>query len=94
MRFWQRSEAGLQRKLLSPEGYRCVFETMKTCVFSQDSPFDTKPLKADFPMILASILEAFWEPGLLTFCFLVAPVANACMFFGKSVSELDLLCEK
>ena len=39
-------------------------------------------------MILSSILEAFWEPGLLTFCFLVAPVTNACMFFGSQFPSL------
>ena len=72
---------------------RCVFETVKTGVISQDPPFDTKPLKSDFLMILNSILEAFWEPGLLTFCFLVAPVANACMFFGSQFPSL-FLCVK
>ena len=39
-------------------------------------------------MILSSILEAFWGPGLLTFCFLVAPVTNACMFFGSQLTSL------
>ena len=39
-------------------------------------------------MILSLILEAFWEPGLLTFCFLVAPVTNACMFFGSQLTSL------
>ena len=68
-----------------------MFETVKTNVFSQDSPFDTKALKADFLMILGSILEAFWEPGLLTFCFLVAPVANTCLFFGSQFPSLILV---
>ena len=39
-------------------------------------------------MILSLILEAFWEPGLLTFCFLVAPVANTCLFFGSQFPSL------
>ena len=39
-------------------------------------------------MILRSILKAFWGPGLLTFCFLVAPVTNACMFFGSQLTSL------
>ena len=66
-----------------------MFGTVKTDVFSQGSPFDTKPLKTDFLMIS----EAFWEPSLLTFCFLVAPVANACMFFGSQFPSL-FLCVK
>ena len=70
-----------------------MFETVKTNVFSQYSPFDTKPLEADFLMISGSILEAFWEPGLLTFCFLVAPGANACMFFGSEFPSL-ICCVK
>ena len=61
-----------------------MFETVKTDVFSQGAPFDTKPLKADFLMILGLVLETFWEPGLLTFCFLVAPVTKACMFLEVS----------
>ena len=65
-----------------------MFETVKIGVISQDPPFDTKPLKSDFLMILNSILEAFWGPGLLTFCFLVAPVTNVCMFFGSHLTSL------
>ena len=65
-----------------------MFETVKTYVFSQDSFFTAKPLKADFLMISGSILEAFWEPGLPTFCFLVAPVANTCLFFGSQLTSL------
>ena len=41
-----------------------------------------------FLMILYVILEAFGGPGLLTFCFLVAPVTNACMFFGSQLTSL------
>ena len=44
-------------------------------------------------MILSSILEAFWEPTLLTFCFLKAPVAAACMFFGSQFPGL-IFCVK
>ena len=65
-----------------------MFETIKTFVFSQDAPFDTKPVKVYFLLISGLILEAFWEPGLLTFCFLVAPVTNACMFFGSKLTSL------
>ena len=70
-----------------------MFETVKTNVFSQDSPFDAKPLKPDFLMISGSILEAFWGLGLLTFCFLVAPVAYACMFFESQLPSL-MFCMK
>ena len=45
-------------------------------------------------MILSLILEAFWGPGLLTFCFLVAPVTNACMFFGSQLTSLIFACAK
>ena len=44
-------------------------------------------------MISTSILEAFWGPGLLTFCCLVAPVPNAIITFeGKFPSQI--LCVK
>ena len=69
-----------------------MFETVKR-MFSQDPFFDAKPHEIDFVMALSSILEAFWEPGLLTFCFLVAPVANACMFFGSQFPSL-IFCVK
>ncbi len=39
-------------------------------------------------MIFSLILEAFWEPGLLTFCFLVAPVANTCLILGSQFPSL------
>ena len=70
-----------------------MLETVNIYVFSQDSPFDTKPQKASFLMISGSILEAFWEPGLLIFCFLFVPVANACMFFRSQFPCL-VLCVK
>ena len=38
-------------------------------------------------MILGSILETFWEPSLLRFCFLDAPVANACMCFASTAGK-------
>ena len=50
-------------------------------MFSHSPSFDVKPPKIDFMMALNSILESLWEPGLITFCLLVALVANAGMFF-------------
>ena len=50
--------------------------------------FDSKHPGTAFLMILNSIFEAFGGPGLLTFCFLVAPVTNACMFFGSQLTSL------
>ena len=57
-----------------------MFEKVKTDVFTR-SVFDTKPPKIDFMMTLSSISESLWEPGLITFCLLVALVANAGMVF-------------
>ena len=64
-----------------------MVETVQIDVFTR-SVFDAKPPETHFLMILGSILEAFWEPGLLTFCFLVAPVTNACMLFGSQLTSL------
>ena len=64
-----------------------MFETVKTYVFTR-SVFYSKPPGTVFLVFLSSILEAFWGPGLLTFCFLVAPVTNACMFFGSQLTSL------
>ena len=57
-----------------------MFETVKM-MLSHSRFFDVKPPKIDFMMTLNSILESLWEPGLITFCLLVALVANAGMFF-------------
>ena len=65
-----------------------MYEAVKTDVFTRSAFFTTKPLKLDFLMISGSIWEAFWEPGLLIFCFLVAPVTNACMLFGSQLTSL------
>ena len=70
-----------------------MFETVKTDVFTRFTFFHTKLSGTVFLMILSSILEAFWEPGLLTFCFLVAPVANAYVFFGRQLPSL-IFCVK
>ena len=64
-----------------------MFETVKTNVFTRSVFFDAKPPEIDFVMILGSILETFYEPGLLTFCFLVAPVANPGIFFESRVAS-------
>ena len=45
-------------------------------------------------MISKSILDALLGPGLLAFCFLVAPVTNACMFFGSQLTSLIFACAK
>ena len=42
---------------------------------------DAQPPETDFMMTLSSILEPLLEPSLITFSLLVAPVANAGMFF-------------
>ena len=65
----------------------CVRDSKNVC-FHEIRLFDSKPPGTAFLMILSSILEVFWGPGLLTFCFLVAPVTNACMFFGSQLTSL------
>ena len=65
----------------------CVLDGKNRCVHKIRF-FDAKPPEMDFLMILGSIWEAFWEPGLLTFCFLVAPVANTCLFFERQFPSL------
>ena len=59
-------------------------------MFSREPPFDAKLQKTNLLMHLSSILEAFLEPGLLTFCFLIAPKANTCLFFGSQFPCLVL----
>ena len=44
-----------------------------------------EPPETNFMMTLGSILESLWEPSLLTYRSLVAPVANAGMFFQIGV---------
>ena len=65
-----------------------MLETVKTDVFTRFTFFHTKLSGRVFLMILSSIWEAFWEPGLLTFCFLVAPVANTCLILGSQFPSL------
>ena len=59
-------------------------------MFLQDPFFDSKPPEIAFLMILSSVLEGVGGPGLLTFCFLVPPVANACMVFGSQLTSFIL----
>ena len=65
----------------------CVWHSKNLC-FHKISLFDSKRPGTAYLMILSSILEAFWGPGLFTFCFFFAPVTNACMFFGSQLTSL------
>ena len=53
-----------------------------------------KPPEIDFMMTLNSILESLWEPGLITFCLLVAVVSNVGVFFVKVDFRVRLLVWK
>ena len=65
-----------------------MFESVKTDVFARSAVFESKLPGTAFLMIWYLILEAFGGPCLLTFCFLVAPVTTACMFFGSQLTSL------
>ena len=65
-----------------------MFETVKTnSVFTRSVFFDAKPPETDFSNDFELDLEAFWEPSLLTFCFLMAPVANTGIVFENIFSS-------
>ena len=59
-----------------------MFEIVTTYVFTRFL-FGPKPPKIGFIMTLNSILESLWEPSLITYSLLVAPVA-------KIVSMVDI----
>ena len=53
----------------------CVSDSKNRC-FHKIRFWGAKPPKIDFMMTLSLILESFWEPSLLIYSLLVAPVAK------------------